>query len=79
MIAPGSAEDDLIFDRKRRGSELEIGLAVGEIGFPGDLARVLVGGGMIGNDDARTKIKATTISMSMFLSLVSCPKRGTQP
>jgi hypothetical protein len=36
-VAPGSAEDDLIFDRKRRGSELEIGLAVGEIGLPGDL------------------------------------------
>jgi len=29
---------------------------------------------MVWTDDARTKIKATTISISMFLSLVSFPK-----
>jgi hypothetical protein len=43
-IAAGRADHDPILDGERGGGELQVGLLVVEIGFPFDLAGVLVGG-----------------------------------
>src|SRR5262249_25388853 len=47
-VAAGGADDDLVLHGEGRCGELQIGLAVGEIGLPRDLAGLLVGGDRTG-------------------------------
>src|ERR1700741_1146 len=48
----GRAGDDLVLHGERRGGELQVILAVGDVGLPFDLAGLLVGG-----DDARREVR----------------------
>src|SRR5207342_1681693 len=52
-VAPGGTDDDLVPNRERRGGELQIRLAIGQVRFPHDLSVVFVGG-----DDARRVVGA---------------------
>src|SRR5262249_11566337 len=52
-IAAGGADDDLVLDRQRRGGNAHLRLVGRHVGFPGDLAGLLVG-----RDNARRRAGA---------------------
>jgi hypothetical protein len=71
-VTAGGADDNLVFNGKRGGGELEVGLAVAEVRLPHDLAVVLVGGNdarrIVGaRDDEVTPERGATVRQRQLL------------
>src|SRR5262249_849334 len=79
LIAAGGADDDLVLDRERRGGDLQVRLAVGEVRLPHDFAVVLVGGDDArrivgtGDDEIAPERGATVRQWHFFLARIHAP------